>query len=570
MKKNVLVITPPAEFMVFDRFRSCLRFSAIGGNLISSMIDKSKYDVDYYDIDAYMLKMFDHISCYFESEIQLMHQMKYYLRGDKPSVRNFFNDVTDLIALQVPKDQYDYVLCSLPCYGNSRQDCENQMRMAAVIMRHLKATKGNPITVAGGNWWGNLDVTYWKRNIVDPTQIIDFLIFGSMMVDELDDLLETGRAQKAYHKNEERDPNKSYTGPDGNKGSFFGKRIGDWAGYYSFDPTQYSDMKTLYPVDQRYFINRSDLKYTFQEVFDYYRVKNPDHDNSAPEGYIQQGSMYFMEGCIGSCAFCETGDTKLNILPFDILTDMIKKYVLDWGYNSLFFKNSAINPNRKFIDKFCNWLIKENLNILWSDSARFYNTDSDFYDMIWESGCRSLGWGCESADDDMLKYINKKLTVEQMTKGLWMSHEKGIWNIMNFVFGMPGETPQMFENTLKWITTHAICMDECHYNEYCVKPNSPFYLRPDDFGIIKEGGNLLDPKLGLDSEQTYKYRNELTHIALTRLKEFEHLELHTSQILTFPLYWIFKHDKLKVREWLNNHYQPYNEIFKRHGGTQHG
>lgn len=555
MNKNVLVITPPAEFMVFDKFRTCLRFSAIGGTLISSMIDRSKYNVNYFDIDSYMIKNFEHISLYFNSELQLMHELKYYLQKKCSEKTLYFDNLIQLISLLMPLKQYDYILCSLPCYGNSRIDCENQMRMAAIIIRCLKETKGTPITVAGGNWWENLDIDYWKHNVVDPTQIIDFLIFGSMKSDELDDLLETGYARKAYHKNPERDPKKSFTS---GKGKFFGKDLEDWGGYYKFDPNSKEFDVGLQILDQSSFTNRSDIRYTFQEVFDFYGVKNPQINN---KGYIQQASMFFTEGCVGTCAFCETGDKKFESLSFNMIKEMIKRYIFEWGYNSLFFKNSAINPTRKFADEFCNWLIRENLNILWSDSARFHNTDSDFFDMIWESGCRSLGWGCEVADDNMLKFINKKLTVEQMSSGLRLSHEKGIWNIMNFIFGMPGETPDVIENTLTWIKEHSICMDECHYNDYCVKPNSPFYLNPEKFGLIKEGGNVLDPKLGFNSEQTYKYRKGVTFLVSQSLLDYTHLELHVSQILTFPLYWIFNHNKIKVREWLKTYYAPYNEIF---------
>jgi radical SAM superfamily enzyme YgiQ (UPF0313 family) len=556
VNKNVLVITPPTEFMVFDRFRTCLRFSAIGGTLITSMINKEKYNVNYFDIDAFMIKNFEHISLYFSSEDQLMHELKYYLCRKDSDKTLFFDNLTQLISLLMPLKQYDYILCSLPCYGNSRKDCENQMRMASIIIRSLKETKGTPITVAGGNWWENLDVEYWKLNVVDPTQIIDFLIFGSMKLDEINDLLETGYARKAYHKNPERDPKKSFTG----KGKFFGKDLGHWGGYYKFDPGNKESGEILQSLDQNPFINKSDIRYTFQEVFDFYRVKNPQINNT---GYIQQGSIFFTDGCIGTCAFCETGDRKFKPMPFNMIKDMIKRYVLEWGYNSLFFKNSAINPTRKFADKFCNWLIKENLNILWSDSARFHKTDSDFFDMIWESGCRSLGWGCEVADDDMLRFINKNLTVKEMSLGLRLSHERGIWNIMNFIFGMPGENSRVIENTLNWIKEHSICMDECHYNDYCVKPNSPFYLTPEKFGLIKKGGNVLDPKFGLDSEQTYKYRKEIKFFATQRLLEYKHLELHVSQILTFPLYWIFDHNKLKVREWLKTYYTPYSEIFEQ-------
>lgn len=569
MKKNVLVITPPTEFMVYDRFRTCLRFSAVGGNLIASMINKNKYDVDYYDIDAYMFKKFDHISRYFDSELELMHELKYYLREEVNSnKRNFFMYITELISYLVPSRTYDYILCSLPCYGNSREDCENQMRMAAIIMRYLKAIKGTPITVAGGNWWENLDIEYWKNNVVDPTQIIDFLIFGSMMIDELDDLLETGFAQKSYHRNPEKDPEKGFVGKT--KGIFFGKDLGDWGGYYKFDPEQIKNMDlNLQIPDQTRFLNRSDVRYTFQEIFDFYRVKNPELKPSS-NSYIQQGSMFFMDGCVGKCAFCETGDKPLKIMPFELLTDMIKAYVYDWGYNSLFFKNSAINPTRKFADKFCNWLIKENLNILWSDSARFHHTDSDFFDMIWESGCRSLGWGCENADDDMLKHINKGITVDEMTNSLWLSHNKGIWNIMNFIFGMPGETPIAIENTVQWVKDNAVCMDECHYNEYCVKPNSPFYLYPERYGLTKIGNNVYDPSLGLTSEETLTYRNKLRALVTDNLSEHKKLELHTSQILTFPLYSIFNHDKIKVRRWLDKYYTPYKEIENKTGGNQHG
>lgn len=550
--KNVLVITPPTEFMVFDKFRTCLRFSAVGGNLISSMIDKLKYNVDYYDIDAFFIKEFTHISCFFESEIQLMHELKYYLKNEETEYTKFFYRLMCLLEKLIFKNNYEYILCSLPCYGNSRQDCENQMRMACIIINHLKQTKGTPITVAGGNWWENLDISYWTKNIIDPSKIIDFLIYGSMQVDEIDDLLDTGYARKAYSKNKERDKTKGF------QGRLVGKKLGDWGGYYRLQPGDCEWRSILQIPDQDSFINQKDLEYSYQQIFNFYEIPSPVELNDTK--IIKQASLYFMEGCVGNCAFCETGNTKLKIMPFDIIQDTIKKYVYEYGYTSLFFKNSAINPTRKFVDKFCNWLIQENLNILWSDSARFHHTDQDFFDMIWESGCRSLGWGCEMMDNDMLKFINKKITVEEITESLVMSHSKGIWNIMNFVFGMPGETPQVIDNTITWIKDFAFYMDECHYNDYCVKPNSPFFTNSQDFGLEKIDNNIVDPKSGLNSEQTYFYRKEIMKIVHKYLYSYRKLEVHTSQILTFPLYDLFEHDKSKVRWWLNQNYKPYNEI----------
>jgi radical SAM superfamily enzyme YgiQ (UPF0313 family) len=537
-KKKVLIYLGPAEFAV-DYPRRKLRFSPIGGNIIATLLDPDKYEVDFYDIDAKLLKRFKHISTLVPYREARQEVIGYLKGGSSKAVDAVLKVTSELIG----DKNYDFILNTMPCYGNSFDDCNLQAGFAVAIAKHLKKTSPNANVIMGGNWWDSQDMKFWKNNIMDLSTLVDAIVVGNVQKRGLNRLLELCAEKKnpwkrLLHRKEYQRLNQIKT---------FIKRESE---------------KNLYSVREDSFRNREDLLYSYKEIFDFYDLPTPQN----AVGTFKQGSLYFMEGCVGACGFCELGTTPVTLLPFQDVKDRIKYYVQDLGYTSLFFKNCAINPNRKVTEDFCNWLIKEKINITWSDSARFNGTDRDFFSMLYESGCRSLGWGCEAMSDRVLKFINKNTTADKIKEGARLSHEAGIWNIMNFIFAMPSETMEEAEKTISYIKENLEYMDEIHANTYLVKPNSPFYLHSKKYGLVKDEKefNVYHPTDGSTSPEVMSRRTEMGRHLTNQIGRLPRVHWAISQTLLFPLYDILG-SKQKVREWLLENYEPYSKGWGMYG-----
>jgi len=542
MTGKVLFILPLMEFLVFEKFKSHLRFSHIGGNIITTMLAQENYECDFFDIDARAIKKIDHITEFFETEKEVGSALKNYLKGIKDEHTHKIDRFLEIADELIPNNDYEFILCSIPCYGNSTNDYLHQSFMAGIYLRHFKNKNPGSKTILGGGWCDRISLIFWEKQLVDLKTIADMMVIERVTRETLSSFLKLGEG-------------KTYT-----KDFTFANDIEQSLGIKYGTVTPYVNLSDapMYYVQEDHFRNRKDIEYTYEEVFKRYGMEVPVKEYA--NKIIKQGSIYFTEGCIAECAFCEVGTQRLKIIPFTKIQDRIKYYIYDLGYTSLFMKNAAFNPTRQFADKLCNWMIQENLNITWSDSARFTEKDQDYYTMMYESGCRSMGWGCEVFSDTMLKYIEKgPIGTNEIRNGVEMSHKAGIWNIMNFVVGMPKETKQDIKDNIDFMQSHHEFMDEIHLDPYELKPNSPFVVNPEKFGLIRneEGqANLMDPDSPLNSRQTFAYRRQVRDIAMTYLMNLKRVHFHVSQIIVLPLYDMMG-SKMGARNWLLDNYEPY-------------
>jgi anaerobic magnesium-protoporphyrin IX monomethyl ester cyclase len=105
--------------------------------------------------------------------------------------------------------------------------------------------------------------------------------------------------------------------------------------------------------------------------------------------------------------------------------------------------------NKDRVESFCNLIIKDNTNIEWHASCRLNiirNYSDELLDKIKASGCRSMNFGAESGSPEILDYINKDITVEDIVEGSRHAAENGIKSYMSFMSGFPRET---IEDTLE-------------------------------------------------------------------------------------------------------------------------
>ena len=101
----------------------------------------------------------------------------------------------------------------------------------------------------------------------------------------------------------------------------------------------------------------------------------------------------------------------------------MKELKEEYNTSFFFFLSSTINISKKYINELCDEIIKNNLNIYWSDCARFNEMDKETLIKMRKAGCIRLIYGLETASPKMLKYIDKRITLEQASRVIKETHE---------------------------------------------------------------------------------------------------------------------------------------------------
>jgi len=483
-------------------------------------------------------------STYFGADVLISHidKTKYdvdYYDFNAIAIHKEQHDITqEFVEENYNFTGYDYILCSVP---DSSLTQEFKIMSTAVILKHLKKLNPTAKVIVGGVAWIGSQLTqedYERLGILD---YVDVIFYGYLEPTKINELIEdkVGYCKVLEH------------------------------GKYHHDGT------ILWDTDlELSLINMDDQRYSYDFIFKNNDLEIPD--KSYKDNYIQQAGMKFSDGCYNRCAFCAwagMGQKPFRILPWDKIQDLFKIH-LDKGYNSFYSSNNAINSSRKFADKFCNWVARENLKFTWTDSACLDNSDSDLFEMFYESGCRVLYFGVETIDNNMQKYMGKNLTDTIIKDTLINSHNAGIWNEVALIVGFPYETPQMIENQKNFIIDFQKYVNWYSIQIYRLQQRQPFWHHPRKYGLVMIPSieeRLIAPIVdwGVWSyrkeiffsekkgrKNTRKYRREIRDYFRTDvLPQISELKWRPiNRPLTIALYDIFK-DKQKVTDWLENNYK---------------
>lgn len=161
--------------------------------------------------------------------------------------------------------------------------------------------------------------------------------------------------------------------------------------------------------------------------------------------------MITTRGCPFNCIFCDDriiwkGKCRQrsaeNIV--EEMTILKEKY----GAREIHFYDDTFTVNKKRIYRLCELLLQTKLNLIWRCSSRVDTVDKDMLKMMYKTGCRSISYGIESGDDEILKKMNKNTTVSQAKDAVKWTNEAKIQAKGFFMLNFPGETIETTEKTI--------------------------------------------------------------------------------------------------------------------------
>ncbi|MBI1877645.1 MAG: radical SAM protein [Chloroflexi bacterium] len=160
-------------------------------------------------------------------------------------------------------------------------------------------------------------------------------------------------------------------------------------------------------------------------------------------------------GCPYKCTYCSkpiTGDTWRGRTVDNVIAEW-EWLVKDLGATEIGITDDIWNLDKNRAKELCRALIKAGLNhVPWITihGMKVNNTDAELFQLMKQAGCKRVGFGVENGDDWMLRHVIKKgQAVEMVRQAFKWSKEAKLQTMGFFIFGMPGETEESMEKTIR-------------------------------------------------------------------------------------------------------------------------
>lgn len=228
-------------------------------------------------------------------------------------------------------------------------------------------------------------------------------------------------------------------------------------------------------------------------------------------------------GCPFRCSFCYHvfKTAPYRVRSMENIGKEIKYLQRKFGLNYIQFADELTLFSKEQVNNLADYFLNENINIFWVADCRadlFGENDLDLALKLKKAGCVELGYSLETADEELLRAMNKRITVNDFVVQTKILQQAGITTSTSLVIGYPGET----EETLK--KTFDCCYDCNIYpsSGYLLpQPGTAVYKWAIEKGIIKDEEEYL-----LQMGDRQDFRINLTDIPQERMENLvkEHLK----------------------------------------------
>jgi radical SAM superfamily enzyme YgiQ (UPF0313 family) len=211
----------------------------------------------------------------------------------------------------------------------------------------------------------------------------------------------------------------------------------------------------------------------------------------------------FNRGCIKKCTCCTEryrwGSFRARKAE-EILAEL-KHHVEALGVNKFNACDMLLNANVRELDRLCEMIADEGLNIVWGGNVVVRKEMSpELFHKMRRAGVGWLIFGIESGSPKIVERIGKRFTLDEAERNMAACHRAGIRTYINIIIGFPGETEEDFQHTVEfvrrnrdnidWIILMAM-FEIFHHTEVALQPEK-YDLRPEDVKDLDEMFGLVD------------------------------------------------------------------------------
>ena len=187
-------------------------------------------------------------------------------------------------------------------------------------------------------------------------------------------------------------------------------------------------------------------------------------------------TMNVVRGCPYNCGYCDVkelwGKTCRAFSPPRVLEE-VEHLVNKYGSKGIYFIGDNFTIQKKRTIEICKLMKKDKLDVEWVCDTRVDLISRELLKIMKDAGCQTIWFGVESGSPRILKKINKGITVQQVVHAFKLCKEEGIQISCSFMLGIPGETVNDMEATLKF--AKKLDPDWCRFNIFIATPGTSLY-----------------------------------------------------------------------------------------------
>lgn len=166
--------------------------------------------------------------------------------------------------------------------------------------------------------------------------------------------------------------------------------------------------------------------------------------------YIRSTAVMAGRGCYFNCSFCSVnkmfGRGYRLRSPANILQEIV--YLREtYGVRGIYFMDSTLTANRKWIVSLCEEIIRRKVKFVWSGNTRVDAVDIDMLRLMKKAGCVQIDYGVENGSRKVLKMLNKGISPEIAISAVGMTKDVGLRVGVTFMVGNPDEDRRDLEMT---------------------------------------------------------------------------------------------------------------------------
>jgi radical SAM superfamily enzyme YgiQ (UPF0313 family) len=194
-----------------------------------------------------------------------------------------------------------------------------------------------------------------------------------------------------------------------------------------------------------------------------------------------------IRGCPFECTYCSSHSMfgrKIRFRSPENVTAEIKHLIEKYGIKELSFWDDTLTINKQWLEKLCDLIIKNKLDITWSCYGRVNTVDLQLLKKMKKAGCWNIFYGLESGNQELLEIIKKRTTLGQIKNAIKWTKQAGIESRGSFMIALPGETPEMAHKTIQF----AIDLD-LDYAQFCITtpfPGTELFETAKKFGKLEK------------------------------------------------------------------------------------
>lgn len=174
-------------------------------------------------------------------------------------------------------------------------------------------------------------------------------------------------------------------------------------------------------------------------------------------------------GCPFACAFCSypVVGHGFNLMDIAAVERMLGSVTQIPGLQHIIFVDDTFNvPKQRFVE-LCK--LFSQFDFTWFSFLRAQFIDAETAALMRDSGCEAVYLGLESANDTVLRNMNKRATRDEYLRGIAHLKQAGITLMAAFVLGFPGETAKTIAENIDFIEQSGVdfyTLKEFYYLEH--------------------------------------------------------------------------------------------------------